>query len=309
MNQDHQNNENKNPFEKEGPFGKDHLEQKPLSEKHFIQEKPNPKALSILLWIFLATALIAILWGGLGGVRYLVKQEVGSRPFLEVTNREMSVFLWQFSSFLRSHVKHKGDYLPGFQYVNKETMDLAKTEDFVVAPPGLLFLYHTWHRLLAPDFVARPISPEEFLEFLNQVEEWKPEYWKEAPKEYIALVKSLSSSSYRIQNLQRLPENILPLIVRQAFQGWKNYFKEGTFINQVEPTFAQLQSFLKEHSTYARNYWRNIQEIEGQKVGGHNYLYSLLMEIPNPHEKVPSNQLTPFLKVAFFNVEQAKKGF
>ncbi|WP_068469733.1 hypothetical protein [Candidatus Protochlamydia phocaeensis] len=298
-----------------GPFDKDTLESKsspsqpssppPLSEKDFIQESPSPAAgFPIWLWIFLATAVIAIIWGMTGWYQGVVQKEKKVEPFLDVSNRDFSVFLWQFPSFLRSNVSNKTGYLPGF-LSTKETLNLSSTEDLVSAPPDLLFLYHTWKRLLVPNFIPRSIAPGEFEEFLQQVEEWQPKNWKKAPEAYVQLIQKEEYKN--LKDLQTLPDSTLPLIVRQAFQGWKNYYKEGSLINEISPTISQILSFLKKYPNYRRNYWRNIEKIANQDVAGLDYLSILLTKSSNLDEKVPVDQVAPFLKVALFNAEQAEK--
>lgn len=314
------NPDNSKPYSL-GPFEKDVLEESkrsnpapdasyqvtekktPLSEQNFIQESrpfsPQLGALPLWLWMALGTMAIAIIWGGMGWYQNDRQSFIQSKPFLEVTNRDFSLFLWQFPDFMRSHAKQKTGYLPGFQYVNKETLDLSHADDFVIAPPEYLFIYHTWNRLLANDSIERPISAAEFQEFLEAVEEWQPKHWKQAPAPYAELI---DSGRYRtISDLQSLSVDILPKVVRQAFQGWKNYFKEGPAINQITPTFTQVQEFLKAHPNYARNYWRNIQEINEKEVAGPHYLEALNRSVVNPEEKFPTDQLAPFLKVSLFN--------
>lgn len=290
------------------PFKKDVLEEreKPLSEKDFIRESPRPALFPAWLWLFLITILTALAWGSSHWYSEFLASKISARPFLEVSNRDFSLFLWQFPSFLRSNRKQKTGYLTGFQYGERETMEIAATEEYVVAPPDLLFLYHTWHRLLASDFIKRPIPASEFQEFLKQVPEWRPQYWKNAPYEYVNWVRQLKADQGN--NLQELPDSILPLIVRQAFQGWKNYFKEGAQINALTPTFGEVKYFLAHHPTYARNYWRNIEEIAGQKIAGPSYLQVFLSETQQVDEPIPSDQLASFLKVALFNAQQAEKG-
>ena len=297
------------------PFGKDSLESSDkvkkniLSEKDFIQESPTPPQRSgsfpLWLWIALAAFTVAILSGSLGWFQKVAVEEIKSKPFLEVTNRQFSVFLWQFPAFMRSYAKQKASYLPGFQHGESVTLDVSAAENFVSAPPELLFLYHTWDRLISSVYIDRPISPSEFIEFLNQVPEWQPLYWKDAPEEYKTLI---SSNKYtEIKDLQTLPESALPHIVRQVFEGWKNYFKEGPAINEMTVNFKQLKDFLDRNPLYARNYWKNIQFIEDKEVAGSQYLESLLTKKYEPDEKFPSDQLAPFLRVALFNTEQAQK--
>ncbi|CUI17344.1 conserved putative membrane protein [Candidatus Protochlamydia naegleriophila] len=298
--------------ESSGPFDKDTIESKapaadqPLSEKDFIQESPSlgSRAFPLWLWIFLATALVAMVWGSMGWYQGVVQHEKKAEPFLDVTNRQFSVFLWQFPSFLRSNVSKKAGYLPGFQTA-KETLELGEADAIVTAPPDLLFLYHTWHRLLVPEQVVRSIKPIEFIEFLNQVEEWQPKNWPTAPQDYVKLMESKQFE--QMNDLQSLPESSLPVLVRQAFLGWKNYYREGAEINALNPSIAQVQAFLEAHPHYKRNYWRNIQEIAGQQILNDDYLYLLTQRAFNPEESFPANQLAPFLKVALFNAEQAEK--
>lgn len=294
-----------------GPFDKDTIEsragaEKPLSEKDFIQEPPSlgPSGFPLWLWIVLATALIAIVWGAMGWYQGVVQHEKKTEPFLDVTNRRFSVFLWQFPSFLRSNVSKKAGYLPGFQ-ATKETLELGEADALVTAPPDLLFLYHTWNRLLVQELPVRPINPTEFMEFLQQVEEWQPKNWPEAPEGYVKLVES--GAFERLSDLQALPESDMPLLVRHAFLGWKNYYLEGPQINALTVTIAQVQAFLAAHPHYGRNYWRNIQEIAGQHILNEDYLYLLTQSPFNPEALFPADQLAPFLKVALFNAELAEK--
>lgn len=276
----------------------------PLSEKEFIRNGWSLTSLPFWLFFFLLTVVAALGWGFWGSYINFLQHEKKDDPFLTVTNRNFSLFLWQFPSFLRVNVSQKNGYLPGF-LATSENFDIAMAEDLVSAPPDLIFLYHTWHRLLAPEFIARPISPAEFEDFLQQLPEWQPKNWKEAPKGYSQLVESKSYA--KMDNLQTVPESSLPLTVRQAFQGWKNYFVEGAKINDINPTFAQVKAFLDQHPHYARHFWRNIEEVHDQKVAGSDYLYDLLNTTFIPDATFPKKQLAPFLKVALFNAEQAQQ--
>jgi hypothetical protein len=287
----------------------DGVEPSSLSEKDFIHESRRPPTLGsfpLWLWLALLSFAIALLWGGASGLQNLVKKEVQASPLLEVTNRQFSLFLWQFPSFMRYFAKEKNSYLPGFQYVDKQTMNLSTTEDFVAAPPEILFLYHTWHRLLVNESITRPISPLEFVEFLNQVEEWQPKNWRRAPKSYTQLINSKSYG--QVEDLQTLSEEVLPFAVRQAFLGWKNFYKEGDAINQQTYTYGQVLDFLKQYPHYARSFWRNIEQVENRTVAGNNYLQSLFSPTTViPDDPFPNEQLAPFLKVALFNAQQAQK--
>jgi hypothetical protein len=280
-----------------------HLE-KPLSEKNFIHNGWSLWSVPFWVWIALMVILSSLIFGGKQWVDSLIQQEKGRRPFLEVTNREFSVFLWQFPSFLPNHLSQRSSYLPGF-FAQTENLIPAYAEELVSAPPDLIFLYHTWHRLLAPDFIRRPINPSEFEEFLTQLPEWQPDVWKQAPEGYVELIKSKNYT--HLKNLQTLPESSLPLMVRQAFQGWKNYFNEGPQINDLHPTVGEVLTFLEHHPTYARSYWRNIDRIADQPIAGLNYLLLTLRPTVDKEERFPFDQLSSFLKVALFNAEQAQQ--
>lgn len=276
----------------------------PLSEKDFIRNGWSLTSLPFWLWFALTVLVATLIWGHIGWFQNLIQNEKKKDPFLEVTNREFSVFLWQFPSFMRINVSKKAGYLPGF-LTTGENFSSATSEEFVSAPPDLLFLYHTWYRLLSPEFIRRPIIPEEFKQFLEQLPEWSPAKWSTAPQDYIQLIDS--KSYIHMKDLQTLPQSALPLMVRQAFIGWKNYFLEGPQINSVEPTFGEVKNFLDTHSNYARNCWRNISEINGQKVAGIDYLSGFIQATFVSDNLVPKEQLTPFLKVALYNARQAAK--
>lgn len=180
-------------------------------------------------------------------------------------------------------------------------MLLDQTENYVEAPPELIFLYHTWDRLIKNEYTPRPIPVEEFKEFLNYTEEWKPQNWPKAPKLYVALIDSLAKGTVS-QDLKDMPETTLPLDVKLAFQGWKNYIKEGEDINALTPTYAQLQAFLKSHPHFARNYWRNIVEETTP-----NYLKSFTEGHFDPKDNIPKDEISSFLRVALYNFIQATK--
>lgn len=294
----------------QGPFDKDEIETKEKnSEKAqdttaLKEDNQTFAGLPYWIWLFLLSVVLISFLGSVQWYQQYVDENKGKEPFLEVTNRELSVFLWQFPSFLRVHVPVKTGYLPGFA-IDGEAVKLSDTEHVVSAPPDLLFLYHTWSRLLASDYIPRSIEPHSFEKFIDQTEEWLPENWKDAPKEYVDLI---SSKIYlEKKDLNELTLKELPLVVRQSYQGWKNYFEEGEAINQIDPTFGELYEFLKKHPTYARQYWRNIDSIADQEVAGLNYLKGTLDPTVKMEDKVPSSQLAPFLKVALFNAKEAGK--
>jgi len=298
-------NLNEPPFEKDvldGPV-RSPLSQQPLSEKDFIQNKNPIAPFPFWVWLFLLTIVVSLLWGTWGWYEQNLQKFESHEPFLQVTNRNFSVFLWQFPNYLRANVKSKTGYLPDFQ-PDRANFSLSAAEDYVSAPPELLFLYHTWSRLLAGDFIARPIPPQEFKEFLEEVKEWNPDYWTQAPDAYKALMKD--QVYQQLANMQALPETTLPRIVRQAFQGWKNYFKEGSQINELQPTLTQVQQFLVQHPNYDRPNWRNIAEVADQSVAGNDYLLVFQSPVLDASQPIAAEQLSTFLKVALFNAKEAQ---
>jgi hypothetical protein len=263
-----------------------------LAEKDFIHEGYSKHPLPMWLWLFLATATLGLLWGIANWYSDKINLIFKESPFLQVTNRDLSLFLWQNPEFMRINVKEKGNYLPGFKYLDKVTIDVAYADQYAVAPPELLFRFHTWDRLLKNEFTEGSIQLQNFRNFLSYAEEWHPNYWPEAPRKYVELIKTLPEST--IEDLSTLSNRELPLEVRIAFQGWKNYFIDGEAINTFSVTYSQLNEFLASHPNYARNYWQNIVT---------NYLKNVVDE-----EKVPSDELASFLRVALFNYISNKKG-
>lgn len=265
-----------------------------LEEKDFIQESYGKNPFPFWLWLFLVTAFSAIVWGSSEWYLNKLNALLRSSPFLRVTNRDMSLFLWQNPEFMRINAKDKNGYLTGFQYIDKISMETATADQFSVAPPEVLFRYHTWHRLVSQDFSPRPIPIAEFKEFLNYAEEWLPQNWPQAPEAYVKLVPTLNAQTN--ENLAEQPETALPHSVRVAFQGWQNFFKEGEAINQLQVTNGDLGKFIKRYPHYARNYWRNIVEFNRP-----DYLKTFTFSTPEPGSKVPDTELSAFLKVALFN--------
>jgi hypothetical protein len=264
-----------------------------LSEKDFIQDNLRKNPFPAWFWLFVVAAVACIAWGLGSFYRFDINSQTSVAPFLQVTNRQMSLFLWQFPSEMRAHIgSGKSSYLPGFQYVDKVSIEPGFADVYVEAPPELLFLYHTWDRLISNDFSTRPIPPVEFQEFLSYCEEWQPANWPKAPEGYVELVKELKNTQEK--DLQVLSRAALPMVVRQAFQGWKNYMKEGSAINALNPSFEEMSGFLERYPNYARNFWRNIYP---------EYLKSYVDEAREG--VVGQDELEPFLKVAFYNYSKS----
>jgi len=297
--------------EGKSPFDEDVIEppripkkEAPLSEKNFIHEPPGSFVFPLWLWLFLGTALIAIVWGSKEWFSSVMQNVKKNEPFLQVTNREFSQFLWQFPGYLRANAAQKTGYLPAFQ-PDRVVFESKEGDAYVIAPPEVLFLYHTWNRLLGKIYIPTSISSHDFIEFLKQVPEWQPENWKEASVDY---KNWIASKGYEADtDLQNTPSNYLPLEVRRAFQGWKNFFIDGVRINDLKPNVGDVNAFIESHPEYSRNFWRNIDEVASIPVAGLNYLMILLHGMPPKETVIPSDQLSGFLRAALFNSEQQQK--
>lgn len=268
-----------------------------LPEKDFFHEGVKQNPFPFWFWLFFIVLLVSIVFTFQNWYQNYRLAQIHHSPFLQVTNRDLSLFLWQFPEHMRAHAKKKNGYLVGFQYLSKVTVEPEMADSYVQAPPELLFLYHTWDRLIRDEVVQRPIPPQEFLRFLDYAEEWQPQYWPKAPEEYKILVSSLAKTP--LADLQTLSDEVLPKSVRVAFLGWKNYFQEGENINQVKPTVADLEKFLKSFPHYSRNYWRNIISTD--------YLLFSLQKSNPADQPVANKELAPFLKAAFYNFQMAEK--
>jgi hypothetical protein len=278
--------------------------QKPLQEKDFIQDSLRKNPFPFWLWLFILTALMSLFWGISNSYKGFINQEVAQSPFLQVTNRQFSLFLWQFPEYMRINAYAKSNYLTGFQYNDKVTLILEDADKYVVAPPETIFLYQTWDRLISTEFASRPIPASEFKQFLSEVPEWTPSGWPQAPKGYVEFIQTLTSHS-EASNLGILPESNLPMVVRQAFQGWKNYFKEGDAINNAKFTPDEVRNFLKLYPHYARPYWRNIMLNNYPR-----YLeFTIEPAAENAKGTVADDEIAPFLRVALYNYKQAQKSF
>lgn len=286
----------------------DNNQQNEIPDNNLFHEPNNRfKGLFLFLVSFFMVFII-IMFTSKMGYQNVTEKEYEAKPFLDVTNRDMSVFLWQFPEFMRSNVKRKGGYLPAFEYIDTELVNPYAADQIVIAPPELLFLFHTWSRLLSDKLILRPIIASEFLEFLEKDKQWQPQFWKGAPKDYGKFVESLP---IRLgDDLQAESVAVFPHNVRQAFGGWKNYFKEGALINVLQPTYKQVEVFLVGHPHYARNFWRNISQVEGISVAGLRYLESLqvndMVNLDKENEPVPISEISTFLRVALYNFFQAE---
>lgn len=270
-------------------------ESQSLPDTEFINEGYSRNPFPVWLWLFLLTVIILLISGTLTWYQESFVKQKKKVPFLTVTNREFSIFLWENPSFMRGNSSMKLSYLPAFQYQNKISVDPQKAEDYVIAPPEILFYYHVWNRLLGQEYFSRPIPIVEFKEFLNYAEEWHPKFWKGAPANYVSLINELNESN--IEDLNTLSIEILPFEVRKAFQGWKNVMKEGQSIGALQPTYDQLNIFLQEHPNFSRHHWKNVVQTDVP-----DYLKDLDEGSLN---SMPLNKMSYFLRTAFYNYMKA----
>jgi len=266
---------------------------KKLQEKDFIQETKNSSALPPWLFIAIVLGILCAIWAIGNWVATEMAVKVEESPFLHVTNRQMSLFLWQNPEYMRAHANTKTGYLPGFNSGGNVNPKLESIDEYVSAPPELLFRYHTWYRFLETYVMPRNISPLEFKEFLESSPEWLPEHWAKAPDEYKQFVQNFDQ--VKESNLQELGESVLPKQVRNAFFGWKNYYREGDLINRQKPTVGEMREFISHYPNYARNYWRNLYP---------EYLKITASESIDPKRIIPEAEFPSFLRVAYFNWAQ-----
>lgn len=254
-----------------------------LDEKNFIHEGVKDDPYPLIYWFFILITIGAISWGVSSWVDRFMKKELSESPFLQVTNRQFSLFLWQNPEFMRIHVSDKASYLPAFNYIETLTMNAQMADDYVVAPPDILIKYHTWNRLLGEEVPVQQVLLSDFGKFLEFAQEWTPQYWKEAPSSYVELVKNLPNN--------KTPILTVPYPVQQAYTGWKNFFMEGSSINAFQPTYGLLTQLLEKYPHYARNYWQNLIP---------NYLKSTIHE-NDPEKTIPRDEQASFLKSALYN--------
>ena len=256
-----------------------------LSEKQFIQEGYKRDPYPFRFWSVLIALAILLIYGAAHFAEELKVNTWKTSPFLRITNREFSLFLWQHPHLMRPHAKNKIGYLPGFQYLHKINMDIETAEEYVTVPPNVLFLYHTWNRLLGSYLPSRAILVDEFKEFLTLSIEWHPNNWLNAPKDYLRLVQDLDNLD---KSSSLLSVSELPFKVRQAFYGWKNYFKEGEAINSLNLTRQIVKAFLEKNPNFQKNYWEKIYP---------NYL----LTFDENFDIIPKNQIPSFLLSALYN--------
>lgn len=271
-----------------------------LDEKDFINEGVSKNPFPFWFWIVMISLFAALAWGGKAWFTSSIQEKISSDPFLQVTNREFSLFLWEFPENMRINAGTKNGYLPAFQYMDNVSVEPELADKYVTAPPELIFLFHTWERLLSRYYFPSPISIPEFKEFINYDEQWKPQFWADAPKEYAAFIKSLLEGQINDLDLQVMPTATLPIVVRKAFQGWKNYTIQGDLINKLKVNVADVREFIQANPNYARNYWRNILLKTYP-----SYLETFEAGTAKSEEPLPKQELAPFLKAALFNYNQA----
>ncbi len=241
---------------------------KELSDQELISNPRRFDMRAAWIYFYVIALTVAVHVGGVGPVFSRQHRLQKENPFLQVTNRDFSLFLYQFPEYMRVNVSGKAGYLPGFQYSEKIGIEPGQADDYVSAPPEVLSLYHIWKGLVGDVLIPREIKEGEFRYFL----EYSPEWAGWDPKS---------------------------VEVQKAFIGWKNYFMEGELINKVSPTYREMGEFLAKYPQYGRNYWQNLL-VRGRP----DYLKSLFSGVYDPDAKVPENEMAAFLKVAYYNFSQ-----
>ncbi|MFA6916914.1 MAG: hypothetical protein WC222_10995 [Parachlamydiales bacterium] len=270
-----------------------------LDESKFIRESYSSDPFPPWIWLAVIACIAAVLWGSANWFQQERTESIEKSPFLQVTNRQMSLFLWQFSEYMRPNVPVKEGYMPGFNYTEgKVSIIPGEAENIVAAPPEVIFLYHTWARLLKPETIVRTVTLDTFKEFLQVLPEWQPENWKDAPQSYKDLVANLDTIK---ADQFAAKSRSLPLEVEIALIGWLNYFKEGGQIDSTVPTYEEMEDFLERHPNYNRNFWRNIVYKTHP-----DYLIKIANGKFDPKAKVNPREIAGFLRVAFYNDKVAE---
>lgn len=265
-----------------------------LNEKDFIQEGYRKNPAPFWIWTSICIFITLLIYLFSNWVEEERVEIYGSTPFLRVTNREYSLFLWQNPEFMRQNMKSKRNYLEAWG--DNLTVDPAEAEAWVEAPHEGLFLYHTWKRLIGDNYYPRAIPLTEFKEFLKADPEWHPKYWKGSTNQYRDLITWIEEG-YEYSNLNNLSVYELPIVVRQAFTGWKNFTKESEQINNLKPTYSDLRAFVSNYPHFKRPLWINLV-----KETRPDYLIPVQAD---SHEIVPDSQMDGLLKMALYNTLNA----
>src|ERR1700733_2884038 len=80
---------------------------KELQEKDFIQDSLWKNPFPFWIWLVILTIFIAIFWGSSNWYSTFISKEISQSPFLQVTNRHFSIFLWQYPEYMRINAKSK----------------------------------------------------------------------------------------------------------------------------------------------------------------------------------------------------------
>lgn len=252
------------------------------------------------IWLVLLGMGVLLLSSLFNWVETEKEKKISHAPFYEVTNRSFSLFLWENPQFMRANVSTKQAYLPGFRYLGSVTGEPEQADQWVQAPPDLLFYYHTWDRLVGKEFSLRSFLGVTFLSFLQGDPMWQPCCWKDAPENYKAIVEEIDK-----KYAGTVPEQVvrqLPLPLLQAFQGWNNFMNEGLLIDDFEPTYADLEKFLTKNPHFERSLWKNLLLKTSPK-----YLWTYTYLPYNKEDVVPREEMSSFLLSAIFNFVQAEK--
>ena len=110
-----------------------------LKENDFIHEGIKDDPYPLFYWFVVLLCVGIVSWGISTWVDRVTKSEIASTPFLQVSNRQFSLFLWQNPEFMRIHLSDKAAYLPAFNYIETLSMKPEMAEDYVAAPPDILF--------------------------------------------------------------------------------------------------------------------------------------------------------------------------
>lgn len=261
-----------------------------LDERNFFQEGLRRNPGPFWFWLLVCILVTSLAWYFSSRVEEEKEIVYGSTPFLQVTNRQFSLFLWQNPEFMRSNLKGSRHYLTAWE--KGITVDPSQAENWVDAPDEALFMYHVWQRLLGDYYYPRKIMQDEFVEFLKSDSQWLPQYWPKATDAYRTLIKWIEEGS-NFFDLKELSYQELPLEVRQAFVGWKNYTKESEAINQIRPTYRQVWTFVDYYPNFKRPFWINLVR--------HDRPDYLLPVSAKGNSLIPESEMDGLLQMGLYN--------
>ncbi len=206
-----------------------------MDEKDFIQNRVSKDPAPLFVYLIVVLLTVAGIWWVRGWQHEYQTTQHALHPELQVTNRDMQLFLWQHPQHMRVHVRKKMGYLPAFATSGRGALDPEMAEQFVRVPPALLYRYHRWNNL-----IGKVVFPRE---------EPKWDLFKE------------ENPSWQVESDEAK--------LMQAYVGWINYYEEGEAINALPITYADVRALVAAYPGYAPEHWSDLEPnytLDGEGV-------------------------------------------